>query len=292
MRTDQQDGPRRDAQAVTAGQIQAHAPTSATARLFKTEVGRGRNVMFLHGWTGDSHDWNGQLPLFESRYRVVAVDLRGHGRSEIMPPGSYMPDDYVADIEALIATEYPGEEFVIVGHSMGGQIAARLAARRPDMVSAVVSIDGSLGFSDEMGELFANTAHALTVGDPGVVASALFQQVYDPSTDPAFKLWHGRRAQGMPAGVVRETFGPLFVGDAQVGVGAASARFCQSLQVPVYHLCRDAAQADRMRPWFSHPRSKVDVWSHAGHWIMQDRQEDVNAAVTAWIDAAWSISPR
>ena len=120
MRTDQQDGPRRDAQALTEGEIQGHAPTSATARLFMTEVGRGRNVMFLHGWTGDSGDWNGQLPLFESRYRTVAVDLRGHGRSEIMPPGSYMPDDYVADIEALIATEYPGEEFVIVGHSMGG----------------------------------------------------------------------------------------------------------------------------------------------------------------------------
>jgi hypothetical protein len=53
----------------------------------------------------------------------------------------------------------------------------------------------------------------------------------------------------------------------------------------VYHLCRDPAQADRMRPWFSHPESKVDVWSNAGHWIAQDRKDDVNAAVTAWIDA-------
>jgi pimeloyl-ACP methyl ester carboxylesterase len=55
--------------------------------------------------------------------------------------------------------------------------------------------------------------------------------------------------------------------------------------VPFYHLCRDPAQADRMRPWFSHPKSKVDVWSNAGHWVMQDRKDDMNAAVTAWIDA-------
>jgi hypothetical protein len=54
--------------------------------------------------------------------------------------------------------------------------------------------------------------------------------------------------------------------------------------VPFYHLCRDPAQADRMRQWFSHPKSKVDVWSNAGHWIMQDRKDDVNAAVIAWID--------
>jgi pimeloyl-ACP methyl ester carboxylesterase len=40
-----------------------------------------------------------------------------------------------------------------------------------------------------------------------------------------------------------------------------------------------------MRPWFSHPKSKVDVWSNAGHWIMQDRPDDVNAAITGWIDA-------
>jgi pimeloyl-ACP methyl ester carboxylesterase len=40
-----------------------------------------------------------------------------------------------------------------------------------------------------------------------------------------------------------------------------------------------------MRPWFKHPKSKVDVWTQAGHWIMLDRAEDVNAAVTAWIDA-------
>ena len=39
-----------------------------------------------------------------------------------------------------------------------------------------------------------------------------------------------------------------------------------------------------MRPWFSHPKSKVDVWAGTGHWIMRDRSDDVNAAVTAWID--------
>ena len=89
----------------------------------------------------------------------------------------------------------------------------------------------------------------------------------------------------MPLHVVRESFGPLFLGADQVGLGEASAMFCRSLTVPFYHLCRVSAQADRMRPWFLHPKSKVDVWSNAGHWIMQDRKDDVNAAVTAWIDA-------
>jgi len=261
------------------------AAATSTAKLFHTEAGAGKNVMFLHGWTCDSNDWIEQLPLFESKYRVVAPDLRGHGRSEVMPSGAYMPTDYVADIETLIANKYPGQTFVLVGHSMGGQIAARLAEKRPDLVSAVVSVDGALGFGNDAAQLFGKTTDDLNAGDPAVVAPALFELVYDSTTDPAFERWHARRVQGMPTHVVRESFGPLFFGAEQVGVGAASEKFCKGLTVPFYHLCRDPAQADRMRPWFSHPKSKVDVWSNAGHWIMQDRKDDVNAAVTTWIDA-------
>jgi pimeloyl-ACP methyl ester carboxylesterase len=293
METEQNDLSRPDileiagaaALALTPARRMAYAATRSTAKLFATEVGKGKNVMFLHGWTCDSHDWSWQLPLFESKFRVVAVDLRGHGRSEVMPPGTYVPADYVADIEALISTNYMGQEFIVVGHSMGGQIAARLASRRPDLVSAVVSIDGALGFSDNAAQLFGSTAHDLNVSDPAVVVPSLFQKVYDAATDPAYQRWHARRVQDMPPHVVRESFAPLFFGADQIGLGDASAKFCVSLRVPFYHMCRDPLQADRMRPWFTHPKSKVDVWSNAGHWIMQDRKDAVNVSMTDWIDA-------
>ncbi|AXF13584.1 alpha/beta fold hydrolase [Paraburkholderia caledonica] len=270
--------------AATVGEREAIAASPTHATLFATEMGTGINVMFIHGWTCDSHDWSWQLPFFESRYRVVALDLRGHGRSQLLPPGAYTPADYVADIESFIATKYLGEEFILVGHSMGGQIAARLAAKRPDLVNAVVSVDGALGFSGPAVQLFAKTTHGLQTADPATVVPALFQLVYDRNTDPAFKRWHARRVQGMPEHVVRESFGPLFFGADQVGVGEASAALCKRLSVPFYHLCRDPEQATRMRPWFSHPKSKVDVWTNTGHWIMQDRSDDVNAAISAWID--------
>lgn len=265
--------------------VRAEAQERRGARLFFTDSGSGPDVVLLHGWTCDSHDWSWQLPAFESKYRVIAPDLRGHGRSEIMPSGAYMPADYVADIEALILAAYRGQKFVLVGHSMGAQIAARLAAKRPDLVRAVVSIDGALGFDAAAARLFSETALHLAAGDPGTVVPSLFAGVYGRTTDPAFKRWHARRVEGMPKHVVRESFGPLFTGPDQVGVEEASARFCRQLTLPFYHLCRDPAQASRMRPWFSHPKSKVEAWAETGHWIMLDRKEDVNAAVTAWIDA-------
>lgn len=263
----------------------ALSATGTLPKLFCTEAGKGRNIMLLHGWTAEAHDWSWQLPVLESRYRVVCVDLRGHGRSEVMPSGGYKPASYVADIEALMVDRYHGEKFILIGHSMGGQIAARLAVKRPDLIDAVVSVDGSLGFSASLVPVFEKVATDLAAGDPGVVAPALFKLFYDAATPQALQRWHARRVQGMPAHVVRESFGPLFLGPDQVGVGKQSELFCKRLSVPFYHLCRDAAQAEQMRPWLSNRHSKVERWEKAGHWIMQDRPDDVNAAITAWIDA-------
>ena len=270
--------------AIAALPVGAIAATPSPAPLFATEAGKGRNIMLLHGWTADGEDWSWQLPVLEARYRTVTVDLRGHGRSAVPPSGRYRPGDYVADVEALIAGRYKGERFILIGHSMGGQIAARLAARRPDLIEAVVSVDGSLGFAAEAAPLFGNVSRDLQTGDPALVAPALFESVYDKATPAALRRWHARRVQGMPTHVVRESFGPLFVGPDQVGTGAQSERFLRSVKTPFYHLCRDPAQAQRMQPWFSHPASKVDAWDKTGHWIMQDRPDDVNAAMTAWID--------
>jgi pimeloyl-ACP methyl ester carboxylesterase len=76
METKQHDLSRRGmlklagaaAVAITEGHAGSCAATKSTAKLFATEVGTGKNVMLLHGWTCDSHDWNWQLPLFESKY--------------------------------------------------------------------------------------------------------------------------------------------------------------------------------------------------------------------------------
>ncbi|WP_144637661.1 alpha/beta fold hydrolase [Bordetella genomosp. 13] len=274
--------------AATAGK-QASAEWSPkptdVAQLFYTDVGRGKNLLLIHGWACDSHDWSGQLPVLEEKYRVVALDLRGHGRSEVAPSGQYSPAHFLADIENLLDGRFKGETFVAIGHSMGGQIAARLSAKRPDLVSAVVSIDGALGWAGDSGAFFRKLVDDMNAGDPAVVVPPVLQALYDPSTDPALKRWHARRAQGTPAHVVREAFPPLFFGVDQVGFGEQSADFCRRLAVPIYHLCRDRAQARRMAPWFSHPKSKVEVWDRTGHWIAQDRRDDVNAALVSWIES-------
>ncbi|GAB2577364.1 alpha/beta hydrolase [Streptomyces capparidis] len=97
-------------------------------------------VLLLHGLMGRGATWaRNTVPWLVPRFRTVALDQRGHGRSD-KPAGPYDRAAYLADAEA--AVEQLGlAPVVLIGHSMGALTAWQLAARRPDLVRAVVCCD-------------------------------------------------------------------------------------------------------------------------------------------------------
>jgi 3-oxoadipate enol-lactonase len=76
--------------------------------------------------------WDPQVPALAERYRVIAYDTRGHGDSPA-PPGPYTLDDLTDDVVALL-DEVGVRRAHVVGLSLGGMTAMRLAAREPDRV--------------------------------------------------------------------------------------------------------------------------------------------------------------
>lgn len=133
-------------------------------RLHVREVGEpdAPPVVFLHGIMGHRRDWDVLIHRLGATHRVVAVDQRGHGRSEWTR--SYrvaeMADDTVALVEQLGVAPVP-----IIGHSMGAMVALLVAARRPDLVDRIVLVDivpDSLrtDFAAQMPEMFASMAAA------------------------------------------------------------------------------------------------------------------------------------
>lgn len=103
---------------------------------------RGHPVLCLHGWADNCGSFNALIPLLPKEYRYVALDLAGHGLSSHHPPGVfYTLPSYVADVRRVVDS-LRMTKFSLIGHSMGAHIAGLFTALYPEMVDALVLLDG------------------------------------------------------------------------------------------------------------------------------------------------------
>lgn len=96
-------------------------------------------LVFVHGWSCDRSHWDAQVDAFSARYKVVAIDLAGHGRSGKNRKSWTIPA-FGADIAAVLDKEEI-RRAVLIGHSMGGSAIVEGARLRPDAVLALIGVD-------------------------------------------------------------------------------------------------------------------------------------------------------
>ncbi|MCZ6712137.1 MAG: alpha/beta hydrolase [Gammaproteobacteria bacterium] len=121
----------------------SHSYFSQRLRLHYLDWGNREapDMLLVHGLQDHCHAWDWFARLFGDDYRVTAPDLRGHGDSEWVRGSSYHQIDYVYDLAQLVKQGALGPT-VLVGHSLGGTLAALYAGAYPTEVSALVIIEG------------------------------------------------------------------------------------------------------------------------------------------------------
>ncbi|SFO99463.1 alpha/beta fold hydrolase [Pseudomonas borbori] len=108
-------------------------------QLHYEEYGKGAPVLLVHGLGSSTRDWEYQIPELAAHYRVVAIDIRGHGRSD-KPRERYSIAVFAEDVAALI--EHLGLEKVhLVGISMGGMIGFQLGVERPELLESLCIVN-------------------------------------------------------------------------------------------------------------------------------------------------------
>ena len=97
-------------------------------------------IILLHGIARHAHTFDHIARDFARTYRVLAVDMRGHGDSAWSPEGAYLVQDYVRDLEAL-ADQLRLRRVTLLGNSTGGRVAQVYAGLHPDRVDKLVVED-------------------------------------------------------------------------------------------------------------------------------------------------------
>ncbi len=117
-----------------------------------------RTFVLLHGGAAHVHWWDGVAPLLTPYGRVLALDFRGHGRSQWAKDGMYGPPSYLKDVRGLI--ESLGTRVILVGHSMGGAVAQWVAVTHPELLEALI-----------IGRCAARAAAAVSPADVAMAAA-------------------------------------------------------------------------------------------------------------------------
>lgn len=104
--------------------------------------GRAPEILALHGLTGHGLRWAAMARAELPDARILAPDLRGHGRSPWTPPWGI--DAHVADLAGLLRAEAP-EPVVLIGHSYGANIAVHLARAIPERIRELILLDPAMG---------------------------------------------------------------------------------------------------------------------------------------------------
>jgi len=97
------------------------------------------SLVFIHGWGGDSGYWQNQIPYFSQNYKIVTIDLAGHGDSGT-DRNEYTPQSFAGDIKSVVE-EQDLHNVILIGHSMSGYIIAYAANMMPDRVIGLIGVD-------------------------------------------------------------------------------------------------------------------------------------------------------
>lgn len=116
----------------------AVVPAASTTN---TALGAGTTIVLLHGLGGSSRDWHQTAERLAAHHRVVMLDLPGHGQSRMPEPFSL--EAAAASLDRALAG-IPGGPVILVGHSLGGLVAAAEASEHPERIRGLILVEAAL----------------------------------------------------------------------------------------------------------------------------------------------------
>jgi pimeloyl-ACP methyl ester carboxylesterase len=239
------------------------------ANVHWTSKGSGPAIIFVHGWTCDESSWDGQVPAISQRYRVITLDLPGHGKSDQPKDGTFSMELFARAVEA-VRGEAKVERAVFVGHSMGTPVIRVYATMYPQRVAGLVLVDGLVQLAGAPA-----IQRPSMVGTEGMHArERMVRGMFGPATTPKLqehilKMMLGTKeatAQGAMAATWEQPWAkndPITV--PTLGVYAA----------------RPLASREAINRIF--PKAEYHEIAGSAHFLMMEKPDEFNQVLTAFV---------
>lgn len=229
----------------------------------------GPALVFANSLGTDLRVWDAVLPLLPAGLRLIRADKRGHGLSDDTP-GPFAIADLADDLAAVLDA-LDVRQAVVVGLSVGGLIAQSLAARRPDLVCALILS----GTAPKIGtpEMWNARIDAVEQGGIAPLAEAILERWFTPrfrAEDPAYPLWRNMLVRTPAAGYAATC---AAIRDADLTAATAA------LRLPVLAMVGDAdgsTPPDLVQAMAaSIPGARFEIITDAGHIPGVERPAEV-----------------
>ena len=233
-------------------------------------------VVLIHGWACDSAYWNAQIDALKTKYTVVAVNLAGHGGSTANRT-DWSIGNYGEDV-ATVVRQLKNRQIILVGHSMGGDVALEASRRIGDRVIGIIAVDSlkSIGLppmrQQEIERQLAPFRKSFIEATRGYVTDKLFEKGADPTLvqKVAYDMSLEPPAVGVPS--------------LESLLAMDFTKLLPDIHVPVLAINSDLEPTDVARIRKSLPGFKADVLEHTGHFVMMEVPQRFNPVLLKDID--------
>lgn len=257
--------------------------TSDGVRLHYTEVGPadGRTVIFVPGWTMPGWVFDAQIAALSDRWRVLVLDPRGQGQSEVAPFG-YTAERRGRDIAELIDHAAPSGRVVLAGWSLGVlEILAMIGDRGQDRIAGLILIDNSVGEGTPPAPRPTASGRSARTADRPAARAAFVSGLFahDPGTDyrarltaAALRMPPEDEARLRAYDVPRDRWREILHG----------------VDRPVLYVVRPRLREQAEALTAARSNVRAEIFETAGHALFVDEPERFNALTADFLtDADW-----
>ncbi|HEY1305241.1 MAG TPA: alpha/beta hydrolase [Vicinamibacterales bacterium] len=263
---------------LTCAAATATAATVDGIPLHSSSSGSGAKTLILvHGWTCDETSWKDNVPELSKHYRVITLDLPGHGKSGSTKDGTLTMDLFARAVEAVRA-EAKADKVILVGHSMGTPVIRQYARLYPQHVSALVAVDGvlALGTSARRGGPPPPQADRMRGPDGLKNREAMIRTMFTPAT---------------PQPLQRHVLEMMLAAPEATAYSAMTATFDPAIwkddvmTMPVLGIYADkSALADQGYTKKIFPSFEYHEIPGTGHFVMMEKPKEFDQLLIGFVD--------